>query len=114
MGGGADDPAYERRFGGLRFDAPTEGTGRAVDEARAEAAEHFAPYVWYPQRAGRVDLLIERARAQGLSNDPVVRQEIARVLTLQQRQQLDRASGPGRIGSLDASPVPRARSASSR
>ena len=36
----------------------------------------------YPQRAGRVDLVIERAKAMGVNGDPVVRQEIAKLLTL--------------------------------
>ena len=40
------------------------------------------PYKWYPQRAGRVDLVVERAKATGRINDPVVRQEIAKLLTL--------------------------------
>ena len=40
------------------------------------------PYKWYPQRAGRVDLVLERAKATGAISDPVVRQEIAKLLTL--------------------------------
>jgi alkylation response protein AidB-like acyl-CoA dehydrogenase len=79
--------AHERRFGSLHATAATTARGRAVDEARAEAAEQFAPYVWYPQRAGRVDLLAERAGAAGRSGDPVVRQQIAAVVARQ------RASG---------------------
>jgi hypothetical protein len=38
------------------------------------------PYMWYPQRAGRVDLILERAT--GKINDPVLRQEIAKVLAM--------------------------------
>ena len=37
---------------------------------------------WYPQRAGRVDLILERAQATGKINDPVLRQEIAKVLAM--------------------------------
>src|SRR5260221_12510204 len=40
------------------------------------------PYKWYLQRAGRVDLVLERAKATGRIGDPVVRQEIAKLLTL--------------------------------
>jgi alkylation response protein AidB-like acyl-CoA dehydrogenase len=72
--------AHERRFAGMHNRPPLAGSGRAVEEARVEAAEQFAPYVWYPQRAGRVDLLAERARATGTAADPVVRDAIAGVL----------------------------------
>jgi alkylation response protein AidB-like acyl-CoA dehydrogenase len=101
--------SYERRFGALRGTAPAAGTGRALDEARAEAQEVFAPYVWYPQRAGRADLLVERARAQSRDPDPVVRQQIARTLSTErvsaltgERARLARAAGrqPGPEGSI--------------
>jgi hypothetical protein len=45
-----------------------------------EISTTMEPYKWYPQRAGRVDLILERARATGEINDPVLRQEIAKVL----------------------------------
>ena len=41
------------------------GRGRALREAEAEAAAHFETYRWYPQRAGRVDLVVEHAAATG-------------------------------------------------
>jgi alkylation response protein AidB-like acyl-CoA dehydrogenase len=78
-------------------------------EALAEQRAVAEPHRWYPQRAGRVDLLIERARATGRDRDPVVRQEIARVLAMaraaqwtQQRAAAARALGrpPGAEGSL--------------
>ncbi|HEX6310670.1 MAG TPA: acyl-CoA dehydrogenase family protein [Acidimicrobiia bacterium] len=112
--------AHERRFGGLRPASYGSASGRALDEARAEVLEHFAPYVWYPQRAGRVDLLVERARALGCHGDRVVRQEVARVLTLQavsgwtaERARANRAAGrqpgpEGSIGKLALSVVARA------
>jgi alkylation response protein AidB-like acyl-CoA dehydrogenase len=101
--------AHERRFAAMRGGSTVSGTGRAVEEARAEAAEVFAPYVWYPQRAGRPDLLVARAQATGRGDDAVVRQEIAKVLSLQQaskwtaeRARAARAAGkpPGAEGSI--------------
>ena len=41
------------------------GKGRIYDEERAENATVMEPYKWYPQRAGRVDLVVERAKATG-------------------------------------------------
>ena len=40
------------------------------------------PYKWYPQRAGRVDLILERAKETGANKDPHVRQEIAKLMIL--------------------------------
>ena len=111
--------AHERRLAG-RMGRSQRGEGRALDEYRKELAELMAPYVWYPQRAGRVDLVVERARATGKNTDPVVRQEIARLLALarasewtQRRAQeariLGRPPGPeGSIGKLCSSNIARA------
>jgi alkylation response protein AidB-like acyl-CoA dehydrogenase len=100
---------YERRGAALqrpRFAAPT---GRTVREAIAEADEYFSTYSWYPQRAGRADLVADAARAAGRADDPVVRQKIASVFTLQRvnqwtasRAAVSRALGkpPGPEGSL--------------
>jgi alkylation response protein AidB-like acyl-CoA dehydrogenase len=101
--------AHERRFGAIRVAGVPSGEGRALAEARAEAEENFAPYVWYPQRAGRADLLVGRARAGGASADPLVRQEVARVLSIErvsawtaERARVARAAGrpPGAEGSI--------------
>jgi len=76
---------HERRGGDgtvARVEAASERQGRVYDEERAEAAIATEPYKWYPQRAGRVDLVIERARETGELSDPVVRQEIAKLLIL--------------------------------
>jgi alkylation response protein AidB-like acyl-CoA dehydrogenase len=111
--------AYERRFSALRRPDYSPAPGRALDEARAEADDHFATYSWYPQRAGRPDLAIEHARAAGVSNDPVIRQAIARLITMQraaswtaERARVARALGArpgaeGSIGKLAASNVAR-------
>lgn len=111
--------AYERRFATLRRPGYAPVAGRALDEARAEADDHFATYSWYPQRAGRPDLVIEHARAAGVAADPVVRQAIARLVTMQrvsswtaERYRAARALGArpgaeGSIGKLAASAIAR-------
>ena len=56
--------ANERRMGDvLRNASNAEQNGPIYEEVHRENAVLMAPYTWYPQRAGRVDLLIERARA---------------------------------------------------
>lgn len=72
----------ERRLGALKWPEHLSGDGPAVVEARREAEEYFESYKWYPQRAGRVDLVLEHARLSGRSDNPVVRQEIARLLSM--------------------------------
>lgn len=91
--------AYERRF--VSLDRPElRGNGRALDEARREADEYYKTYAWYPQRGGRVDLAIEHARLAGRSDDPVVRQELARLITLQRVSQwtAERAAAARALG----------------
>ena len=114
--------AHERRsFDALRAATRTaKGKGRAYDEQRAEVAEIMAPYTWYPQRAGRADLIVERAKATGRNRDPVVRQEIAKLLSLARATEwtarrakaarvLGRPPGPeGSLGKLFASEIARA------
>ena len=113
--------AHERRFGlmggagGLHKVDP----GPARDEALGEAAESAKVYAWYPQRAGRADLAIEHARGQDRAADPVVRQEIARLISMQRVSQwtaerakaaraIGRPPGPeGSIGKLALSHVAR-------
>ncbi|MSO90174.1 MAG: acyl-CoA dehydrogenase [Acetobacteraceae bacterium] len=56
--------------------------GRAYEEERKEISVDLAPYKWYPQRAGRVDLLLPRARETGGIDDPVIRQELAKLLIM--------------------------------
>ncbi|MEX2206057.1 MAG: acyl-CoA dehydrogenase family protein [Myxococcota bacterium] len=114
--------AHERRsFDALQARGRSpKGEGRAIDENRAEIAELMEPYKWYPQRAGRVDLIIERAKATGRNQDPVVRQAIAKLLSLARSAEwtgrrakaarvLGRPPGPeGSLGKLYASEVARA------
>lgn len=90
---------------------------------REEAEEHaiaLEPYKWYPQRAGRVDLVLERAKATGMNADPVLRQEIAKLMIMAKSaewtarraraaQEAGRPQGPeGSLGKLAASYVARA------
>ena len=80
-----------------------------IDEAKVEAAEYLKTYEWYPQRMGRADLVIERAQAMGKTNDPVLRQEMMKLISFQRasewtagRARAARALGrpPGSEGSI--------------
>ena len=113
--------AHERR-GADRIGGDGGGVereGPIYEAERAEQAIALEPYKWYPQRAGRVDLVVERAYATGAIADPVVRQEIARLLVLAKSaewtarraraaQQQGRPQGPeGSLGKLAGSHVAR-------
>ena len=112
---------HERRGAdGLRSWAiPSDKPGRIYEEERAEIRTTMEPYKWYPQRAGRVDLILERAQATGKINDPVLRQEIAKVLIMAKAaewtarraraaQEQGRPQGPeGSLGKLASSIVAR-------
>ena len=113
--------AHERRLAAhRRTSTPTGTPGRTLREATAEFALANRAYSWYPQRAGRVDLVVERAVAAGRDAEPVVRQEIARLLSLARAAQwtaqraaaarlLGRPPGPeGSLGKLAASNIARA------
>ena len=111
--------AFERRFGAMARPSVVPSAGRALEEAQVEAAEFFETYKWYPQRAGRPDLVVAQAQATGMASDPVVRQEIARLHALQRASRwtaeraraslaLGRTPGPeGSIGKLALSHVAR-------
>jgi alkylation response protein AidB-like acyl-CoA dehydrogenase len=112
--------ANERRFGARSRQTFDPAPRRAYEEARAEVDAHFQPYTWYPQRAGRVDLLVERATAAGRAADPIVRQAVVRVLSQQrvagwtaERARAARVAGhqpgpEGSIGKLATSQLARA------
>ncbi len=113
---------HERRGAdGMRSLASGAGRqGRIYEEEKAEIATTMEPYKWYPQRAGRVDLVMSRARETGAIDDPVVRQEIAKLLIMSKSaewtarrartaQEQGRPQGPeGSLGKLIASHVARA------
>jgi alkylation response protein AidB-like acyl-CoA dehydrogenase len=99
----------QRRSGGGGAGRATAPPGRTQREADAELAAYRETYKWYPQRAGRVDLIEGQARAHGRADDPVVRQAIASVLAFEgsarwsaRRAKAARAAGkqPGPEGSL--------------
>jgi alkylation response protein AidB-like acyl-CoA dehydrogenase len=91
--------AHERRAN-LASTSGQGRTGRVWDEAREEAQHLRAPYKWYPQRAGRVDLLVPHALASGRGEDSVVRQELARAVTLAwvTRWTAERAAAARKLG----------------
>jgi alkylation response protein AidB-like acyl-CoA dehydrogenase len=113
---------HERRGadGISRWGIASDRAGRVYEEERAEIATVMEPYKWYPQRAGRVDLVMERAKATGRAGDPVVRQEIAKLLCMSKAaewtarraraaQMQGRPQGPeGSLGKLVSSHVARA------
>jgi alkylation response protein AidB-like acyl-CoA dehydrogenase len=103
--------ARERRLAASRTTPATAGEqpGRAWQEAIAERTAAAEPHKWYPQRAGRPDLVVTSAQAEGKAADPVVRQEIAKLIELAwtarwtaARAAAARAAGqpPGPEGSL--------------
>ncbi len=102
--------AHERRLAPTRRAPSRQGlVGRAWREAIAERIAVSEPHKWYPQRAGRPDLVVERAVAGGRRDDPVVRQEIVKLVELAwaarwtaQRAAATRALGhpPGAEGSI--------------
>jgi alkylation response protein AidB-like acyl-CoA dehydrogenase len=102
-----------------RYAKATERPGLAYAEEAEEIAHQLEPYKWYPQRAGRVDLVLQRARETGKINDPSIRQEIAKLLTMSKSTEwtarraraakdMGLPQGPeGSIGKLAASNVAR-------
>ncbi len=96
----------QRSSGAGRSAAPVRRTRRESD---AETAAYRETYKWYPQRAGRIDLIEGQAREHGRTEDPVVRQSIAATLAFEQsarwtakRARAARVAGkqPGPEGSL--------------
>ena len=112
--------AHERRLAASRpAPVPAAVSGRAWREAIAERTAVAEPHKWYPQRAGRPDLVIPQAVSRGVAEDLVLRQEIARLqeTTRSARWTAERAAaaraagrkaGPeGSIGKLASSEIAR-------
>ena len=107
---------FDRSRGG---GALSDLEGPIYDEYRYELEVDNEPYKWYPQRAGRVDLIIARAQETGAIDDPVIRQDIAKLLTMSRSaqwtaararaaQQAGKPQGPeGSLGKLAASNIAR-------
>jgi hypothetical protein len=98
----------------------TPKEGPIYQELAAEIEIANEPYTWYPQREGRVDLVLPRAKETGAIKDPAVRQEIARLMCLSSGASLAAASAAaqrksgsnevipaGSIGKLGASIIAR-------
>jgi alkylation response protein AidB-like acyl-CoA dehydrogenase len=112
--------AHERSFSTQRHVHFERGAaGRVIEEAKAEAADYLRTYEWYPQRMGRADLVVERARCAGVIDQPVVRDEMMKLLSFQRAsewtagrakaaRELGRPPGSeGSIGKLALSDVAR-------
>ena len=113
---------HERRGAdGLRRHAEaTDRPERIYQEEAKEISIALEPYKWYPQRAGRIDLILDRAKETGANTDPVMRQEIAKLMTMaksaewtarrpREAQARGRVQGPeGSLGKLAASYIARA------
>lgn len=113
---------HERRSADAlkKYQKPSDRPERIFREQAEEIKVALEPYTWYPQRAGRVDLIVERAKETGANTDPVIRQEIAKVLTMSKcaewtarraraAQEAGRPQGPeGSLGKLASSYVARA------
>ena len=80
--------------------------GPIYEEYRAELAIALEPYTWYPQRAGRVDLALPRARSSGAIDDPTLRQELAKLLMMQRASDLTAAAAAAkrRLGGTEVIP----------
>jgi alkylation response protein AidB-like acyl-CoA dehydrogenase len=103
-----------------RYIKPSERPERIYREEAKEIEIDLEPYKWYPQRAGRVDLVIERAKQTCRNADPVVRQEIAKLMIMSRcaewtarraraAHQQGRPQGPeGSLGKLASSYIARA------
>ncbi len=113
---------HERRGadGLRRYATATDRPERIYQEEAKEIAVALEPYKWYPQRAGRVDLILDRAKETGANGDSVIRQEIAKLMIMAKSaewtarraraaQEMGRAQGPeGSLGKLAASYIARA------
>jgi alkylation response protein AidB-like acyl-CoA dehydrogenase len=110
--------AHERGLA-IFSQVPAGAAGLAWTEAIAERTAAAEPHKWYPQRAGRPELVVQQASQSGKAGDPVLRQQIARLTeaTMSARFTAARAAaaksagqrpGPeGSIGKLASSDIAR-------
>ena len=118
LAGRSHDPRARAAAGRFK-PVPARAEGRAWREAIEERTAVTEPHKWYPQRAGRPELVAPQAREAGKADDPVPRQQIARLTeaTMAARFTAKRAAdaraagrppGPeGSIGKLASSDIAR-------
>ena len=101
--------AHERGLAPARSSRSGPPRGRTAREAAVEAEAYAQTYVWYPQRAGRPDLVAPLAVEGGAATRAAVRQHVSTVTSLErvarwnvERARAARAQGrpPGAEGSL--------------
>lgn len=101
--------AHERSGVATRRPRFKDDAGQIVETARTEADEYFSTYRWYPQRAGRANLIVPEIQRTNQRANPLLRSEASTVETLRQvavwttnRARDARASGkpPGAEGSV--------------
>ena len=101
--------SYERQGFRRRHDQTGKvgGEGLVYKEYEQEILIANEPYTWYPQREGRPDLVLKRASETGAINDPVIRQEIARLHSLVKANEFSRvrAADEQRAGSQQVIPA---------
>lgn len=100
-------------FGNNSRNTKHGGSGRIFAEYQEEQRIANEPYTWYPQRAGRIDMLLDRAIDTGAIEDPMVRQEIATAIALERTTRWFSARGlakgpSGSVVKLAASRIARA------
>lgn len=83
------------------------GDGPIYEEFARELEIANEPYSWYPQREGRVDLIMKRAMVSGAIKDSPVRQEMAKLLSMSRAAQLaaQNAAAKRRSGSNEVVPA---------
>ncbi len=96
---------FSRRVRGSSLEGPKQGP--IYQEYEEELRIATEPYTWYPQREGRVDLVLPRARETGAIQDPAVRQEIAKLICLSTGAALasDSAEAKRKAGATDIIPA---------
>ena len=96
---------FSRRVRGSSLEGPKQGP--IYQEYEEELRIATEPYTWYPQREGRVDLVLPRARETGAIQDPAVRQEIAKLICLSTGAALasDSAEAKRKAGTTDIIPA---------
>ncbi|MBI1843802.1 MAG: acyl-CoA dehydrogenase family protein [Actinobacteria bacterium] len=112
--------AHERGLAAALMGAiPKITAGKTAMEALEEAMSYLKTYEWYPQRAGRADMAPGQAKARGVNTDPIMRQHLAKLHTLEQTskwnaqrardgRRLGRPPGPeGSLSKLAASEIAR-------